>query len=337
MINAAIVGLGWWGKNIVEAVQNKSEKLRFVHGVTKEPDSVRELAQRLDFRLSEDIDAVLNDPQVQAVVLATPHTLHADQVVRVARAGKPVFCEKPLALKRADAARAVAACLDAGVVLGVGQNKRFWPSMAELRRVVATGTLGVVMHIEGHYSNENSSNFFAPWRDLKTETPGAGMTGTGIHLLDAFVNLGGPIAEVRAMFMSHRGGHDPRDTVSALMRYESGVSGFLGAVRASPVYWRVHVFGDEGSVEALGETEVVVRTRGGKTERRQLVKIDSLQAELDAFADAVGGRKPYPITPVEMVETIAAFEAVVTALDTDRPVVLREREGSGPTAQKARL
>src|SRR4029079_3689790 len=135
-------------------------------------------------------------------------------------------------------------CKKAGVAIAVGQNKRFWPSMVELRKVVASGVLGRVLHIEGHYSNENSSNFFAPWRDLPTETPGAGMTGTGIHLLDAFVNLGGPVSRVQAQFMSKRGGHDPRDTVSALFRFENGVSGFLGAVRASPFYWRVHVFGD---------------------------------------------------------------------------------------------
>jgi predicted dehydrogenase len=276
---------------------------------------------------------VLADKAVQAVVLATPHTLHADQIVRVARAGKPVFCEKPLALLHADAERAVAACREAGVPIGVGQNKRFWPSMAELRRVVASGALGTVMHIEGHYSNENSSNFFAPWRDLPTETPGAGMTGTGIHLLDAFVNLGGPVAQIQAQFMSHRGGHDPRDTVSALFRFENGLSGFLGAVRASPFYWRVHVFGDAGSVEAIGETEVIVRLSGGKVERREFPKIDSLLAEFDAFAAAVEGGAPYPITPAEMVNTIGAFEATVRSLDSGKPVELRAMAPSVPVTR----
>jgi len=64
-------------------------------------------------------------PSVQAIVLATPHSLHADQVVQVARAGKAVFCEKPLSLTCADAQRAVDACKTAGVAIGVGQNKRF--------------------------------------------------------------------------------------------------------------------------------------------------------------------------------------------------------------------
>jgi len=320
MINAAIIGLGWWGRNIVQCVQGKSTKLRFVHGVSKEIDAALPIAEANGFTLSDDLEQALADKRVQAVVLATPHSLHADQIVRVAAAGKPVFCEKPLSLKRADAERAVAACAKAGIALGVGQNKRFWPSMVELRRVVASGALGRIMHIEGHYSNENSGMHFSAWRDSPGESPGGGMTGTGIHLLDAFVSVGGPISEVNARVVTHRTGRDPRDAASVMFRFASNVSGYFGLVRASPIYWRVHVFGDEGSVEALGETEVVVRSRGGKTDRREFPKVDSILVEMDAFADAVHGRAPYPITPAEMVDTIAAFEAIIQSMETGQPV-----------------
>ena len=320
MINAAIIGLGWWGKNILQCVQGRSAKLRFVHGVSKETDAAVPIAETHGLTLSDDLERALSDKRVEAVVLATPHSLHADQIVRVAAAGKPVFCEKPLALKHADAERAVAACARAGVPIGVGQNKRFWPSMAELRRVAASGALGRLMHIEGHYSNENSGLHFSSWRESPGESPGGGMTGTGIHLLDAFVGLGGPVAEVGARVVTHRGGPDPRDAASVMFRFTNDLSGYFGLVRASPFYWRVHVFGDDGSVEALGETAIVVRTRGGHEERREFQKVDSLLAEMDAFADAVSGRAPYPITPVEMVDTIAAFEAIIESMQTGQPV-----------------
>jgi predicted dehydrogenase len=316
MINAAIVGLGWWGKSIADAVQGKSRKLRFVHGVTQELEATRDYAQSKGFRLSATLEEALADPAVQAVVLATPHSLHCRQVMQVAAAGKAVFCEKPLSLTRADAERAVAACSKAGVPLGVGQNKRFWPSCTELRRVVASGALGRIMHVEGHYSNEHSSKFFAPWRDLPSETPGAGMTGTGIHILDAFANIAGPAEQITAQFISHRAGADPRDTVSVLFKFRNGISGFLGAVRASPLYFRVHVFGDEGSVEALDETRTIIRLRGGKTEVKEFPKIDSVLAEIDAFADAVAGIAPYPITTAEMVDTIGSFETIINSIRT---------------------
>jgi len=320
MINAAIVGLGWWGRNIVQSVQGKSVKLRFVHGVSKEIDAALPLAEAHGFTLSDDLEKALADPRVDAVVLATPHSLHADQIVRVAAAGKPVFCEKPLALKRADAERAVAAVRKAGVPIGVGQNKRFWPSMAELRRVVASGALGRIMHIEGHYSNENSGLHFSTWRDSPVESPGGGMTGTGIHVLDAFVGLGGAVAEVSAQVSRFRAGADPRDAAAVMLRFANGLSGYFGLVRASPFCWRVQVFGDDASVEALGETELVARSRGGKVERREFARVDSILAEFDAFADAVARRAPFPITPEEMVNTIAAFDAIIRSMETGKPV-----------------
>ncbi len=322
MIKAAIVGLGWWGKNIADAVQGKSSKLQFIHGVTHEIDATRDYAKAKDFKLSATLEEALADAEVQAVVLATPHSLHADQIVQVAHAGKAVFCEKPLSLTRADAQRAVAACKAAGIPIGVGQNKRFWPSTVEMRRVIASGALGRIMHVEGHYSNEHSSKFFAPWRDLPTETPGAGMTGTGIHILDAFANIAGPAEKITAQFIAHREGADPRDTVSVLFKFANGISGFLGAVRASPLYFRIHVFGDEGSVEALDETRTIIRLKGGKTEVKDFPKIDSVLAEIDAFADAVAGVAPYPISTDEMINTIASFEAIINSIQTDGTIKL---------------
>ena len=90
MINAAIIGLGWWGKNHLAAAQGKSKKLRFVHGVSKEIDAALPLAEAHGFTLSDDLERALADPRVQAVVLATPHSLHTEQIVRVAAAGKAV-------------------------------------------------------------------------------------------------------------------------------------------------------------------------------------------------------------------------------------------------------
>src|SRR6266513_1371311 len=99
------------------------------------------------------LDVVLADPSIDAVVLATPHSLHCEQIVAAAAAGKAVFCEKPLALKKAEAARAIDACRAAGVVLGVGTDKRFFPSLRELLRMVKSGELGKILHVEAHFSN----------------------------------------------------------------------------------------------------------------------------------------------------------------------------------------
>src|SRR5436305_12740548 len=175
MIDAAIVGLGRWGKTLVEAVQGSSDRLRFTRAVSRDPDKLRDFATMHRIGLVTGLDQVLADPAIDAVVLATPHSLHCEQIMAAAAAGKAVFCEKPLSLKKADAARAIEACHAAGVVLGVGTDKRFFPSLQELLRLVKNGELGKILHIEAHFSNEVAGTF-TEWRYSPEESPAGGMT-----------------------------------------------------------------------------------------------------------------------------------------------------------------
>ena len=323
MLNAAIVGLGNWGRKLVTSVQGKSSHLRFVRAVVRNIDSAHEFATQNDLALSNDFAATLADPAIQAIVLATPHTLHAEQIIAVAAAGKPVYCEKPLTLKRADAIRAVEACSKAGVLLAVGHDKRFWPSMQALTRIVQSGELGEILHIEGHNSNETSRTAFASWRASPEESPGGGMTGTGIHMVDAFVGLIGPVKRVQCLLMSRRPPPDVLDTVSVLFEFANGVSGTMSSIRATPLYWRAHVFGNLGSAEAIGPTELVLRKTGGAAPvRMNFDPADALRGELEAFAIAAGGGVPYPITPAQMIETVAAFEAIVQSMQSGQPMVV---------------
>ena len=314
VIGAAIVGLGRWGRSLVESAQGTSDKLRFVLGVEPGVGAAREFCASHRLRLVPALDEALADGAVHAVVLATPHSLHLPQVLAAAAAGKPVFCEKPLALTQAHARQMVDACQRAGIVLGVGQNRRWWPAMQELARLVAAGELGKLLHIEGHNSNENSNAVTGGWRTLESESPGGGMTGAGLHALDAMVGIAGPVKRVKAQLIERKPPPAPQDTASALLEFESGVSGLLATVRATPFYWRMQAFGTRGNAEVLGETELVLRMSGARPERRTLAAVDSLRAELEAFADAVQGRAPFPISPVQMLDTVGAFERVVAAL-----------------------
>lgn len=322
MLNAAMVGLGRWGQTILNSVQGKSGRIRIVHGVSKEPEIAAPLAQRHGFRLSTDLRDALADPEVGAVLLATPHSLHVEQVRMVAAAGKPVWCEKPLALTRAEAARAIAAVEAAGVPLGTGNNKRCFASMRELARIVKSGELGEIIHIEGHFSNEHSTRVAGGWRDDPAESPGAGMTGAGLHVLDAFVNLAGPIRSVHAHCAVRKAPPDPRDAVAGLVQFASGATGLFATVRAAPMFWRIHVFGTLGSAEARGEDEIVVAKIGGEPEHRRLEHADSLRVLLECFADAVEGKAPFPVTPPQMLDLIGAFEATIVSLAENRTVTV---------------
>ena len=326
MIEAAVVGLGRWGQTIVNAVQGKSARLRFVRGICKEPDAMAAFAAKHAFDLSTRLEDAIADPRVRAVVLATPHSLHVDQVVAVAKAGKAVWCEKPLALTLAEAERAVAACRRAGVVLGLGNSKRTFASMLELKRIVAAGTLGDVLHVEGHFTNEHSTRVKGGWRDDPRESPGAGMTGAGLHILDAFVNLVGPVTRIDARLYSQKPPPDPRDAVAALVDFASGATGVMATVRAGPTYWRVHAFGTKGWAEALGETRLTVAPMGQEPQPRTLPATDSLAALLDAFAAAVEGGPAFPVAPEQMLDVVAAFEALIASIGAGRPVAVAARQ-----------
>lgn len=323
MIKAAIIGLGRWGKSLVASVQGTSTRIRFVHGVSKEPDEVRDFARQHGFRLSTEFADAVADPEVQAVFLATPHSLHVDQVVAVAAAGKHAWCEKPLALRRGEAERAVEACRKAGVVLGSGNNKRCFASMRELKRVVAGGTLGDILHIEGHFSNDHSTRVSGGWRDDPAESPGFGMTGAGLHVLDAFVNLAGPLRSVHAKGFSRKPPPDPRDVTAVLAEFASGATGLMATVRATLPFWRVHVFGTKGMAEARGEDTLTLAYLGGKPESTTYEHVDSLRALTESFADAVEGRSPFLVSPQQMLDLIGAFEAVVSSLHAQTAVELR--------------
>jgi predicted dehydrogenase len=320
MINAAVIGLGRWGQSLVNAVQGKSGRIRFVHGVTKEPDQAREFAARHGFTLSTDLADALADPAVEAVFLATPHSLHVEQVIAVAKAGKPVWCEKPLALTRAEAKRAVDACAAAGVVLASGNNKRCFASMRELARVVAAGALGDILHVEGHFSNDHSTRVSGGWRDDPRESPGGGMTGAGLHVLDAFVNLAGAVRVVDARLCARKPSPDPRDALAVLVQFASGATGTFATVRAAVPYWRIHVFGTKGWAEARDEDTLTIGMIGAPARTCTFEHVDSLAVLIDSFADAVAGRAPFLVPTGQMLDVIAAFEAIIASLDTGAPV-----------------
>jgi predicted dehydrogenase len=323
MIHAAIAGLGRWGRALVEASLGH-ERIRITRAVEPEIGGARGFCAQHHLELTGHLEAVLNDDTIDAVLLATPHSLHPAQVIACAAARKQVFCEKPLALSRAGAARLFKACRDAGVVLAVGHNRRFWPAMRALRETVGSGELGTILHVEGHNSNENSQKLTGGWRLSALESPGGGLTGAGLHVLDAFVSLLGPVRRVCAQLHQRDAGPPPLDTAVLMLDFVNGVTGQLSTVRATPLYWRIHVFGTTGSAEVLDECTMILRRSGHAPRRLDYPAIDVLRSELDAFADAVESRRSFPVPEAEVLATLSAFEAALQSMTAGAAVACDE-------------
>ena len=150
MINAAIVGLGWWGKTLVEALADGSDVMRFSAVTTRtvSPD-VEAFAKQHKLRLLDSYEAMLADPKIDAVVLATPPSGHVQADDR--RGG----CRQARVLRKAVHATPrrkprprSRPCARRSVTLGVGYNRRFHPEMIKLRERIRSGGLGIIQHIE---------------------------------------------------------------------------------------------------------------------------------------------------------------------------------------------
>ena len=337
MINAAIVGLGWWGKTLVEAVSGVSDDIRFVAATTRSlSDDAREFAKEHNLKLHASYEDILADPDIDAVVLVTPNSLHSAQTIAAAEHGKHVFCEKPFALTGADAAAAVAAAEAAGVVVGVGYNRRFHPEMNKLRDMIKAGDLGTILHVEATMTFPNGLFLDADaWRASKSETPCGGLTPMGVHAIDGMIDLCGDIDQVYSQSFRRAVKVDADDTTSILFRMKEGMSGYLATMTATGGGFNFQVYGSKGFVKLEGMTHVA----GDSSENRrfglfgnctfkpikgpaktwQAEKFDVSRKALELFARAAAGGDPYPISPAEIIHGSAVTESIVRSAETGLP------------------
>ena len=335
MIRAAIIGLGTWGQHLVRNVQGISNTIQFTAFATRTPAKAAEFAAAHGLRMLENYEAALADPDIDAVVLATPHRQHTDQIVAAAAAGKHVFSEKPLGVSAADAARAAQACADAGVILGVGYNWRYQPALREIRRLIDDGTLGRVLHLEGNFCGPSAYRFpQGHWRHDRQEGPAGGMTGRGVHVVDAMLYLAGHIEQVTAQSFRLVQDFGMDDTTSMLLRFASGATGYLGTVIASAETWRLQVFGSNawvevGDVEHLTTWDLRVckidRANIGAKHPPEVIsfpKTSTERAELEDFAAHIRAGTPMALPGGDAVHNVALLGAIMASIESGGPVRL---------------
>jgi len=321
MLRAAIFGPGNWGVRLIDSVQGKSDKIVFVSAVTRDPAAKRDLAARFGLSLTASGEDVLSDKSIDAVVLATPHSQHADQIVAAAEAGKHVFAEKPFTLTRADAERAIAACRSAGITLQVGFNRRHAPAYVEMQKRIAAGEIGILRHLEGDFSGPPSYQTEpGNWRSNQVESPGGAMTARGVHVLDSMLHLAGPVESVSAFSERLQHTIDVDDTTACALRFANGVTGLLTTLHAAVPFYRIHAFGSAGALEMRGETELLLSHLDGRVQRFEYAPVDKERAVLEAFADAIARRAPFVIPPEEIVNGVAATEAIAESARSGRLV-----------------
>jgi predicted dehydrogenase len=324
MIRAAIVGIGTWGQNLVASVQGKSELIQFAAGTTRSPAKAADFCSRHGIQLFNSYEELLKSREIEAIVLATPHSMHAGQIIAAAEARKHVFTEKPLGLDKESSERAAAACAEHGVTLAVGYNWRFQPALQEIRRMLEDGRLGKLLHIEGNFCGPSAYRFGAEhWRHDRAEVPAGGMTGRGVHVVDAMLYLAGKIDSVQAQSDRLVQDFGMDDTTSMLFRFKGGATGYLGTVIATAETWRMQVFGSRGwaevgGVEHLSTWDMKIClidekniARKQKPQAMTFAPVSTERAELEHFARAAKERRGLALAGGDEVHNAAVLEAIV--------------------------
>jgi predicted dehydrogenase len=317
--------MGRWGGRLTESVQGSS-KIKIVKGISRDPEKHKEFSQRTGIKVVSSYGRVLKDPEIGAVILATPHSLHVKQIQQAAKAGKHVFCEKPLTLTRKAAEKAIEACRAAGVTLSIGFNRRHAPSFVEMMNRIRAGAIGDVLHVEATHSGPTGYSLDkASWRSTRSEAPAGGMTARGVHTLDAMIQIAGPVASVYAFSDKRKlpADIDMDDTTSMLMKFAGGATGSLSTVFVTADLYTVRVFGSKGWIELRGDTELILRGLQGQPERVTLQAVDKERAELEAFADAVAEKKNFVVPPEEAVNGVAVLEAIEVSARKGKPVKIQ--------------
>ncbi len=317
MIKAAIVGFGWWGKTIARELA-ASEAIR-PNLVIDPDDKSRQAAAALGLKTGATFESALENPSVDAVILCSPHKQHASQIIAAAKAGKHVFCEKPLCTTAEEGNAATGAVSAAGVQLGIGHERRFEPAIIDMRRRLEEGEYGTALLLEGNFSQDKFLSLPpGNWRLSPSEAPVGPLSATGIHLVDLSIAIFGTPKQVWARLATRGSSFANGDTLSITLGFENDATAIITAILATPFVGRFALYGSKGWIEIRDRThpeqpsgwDVTTVLRGKEPASSFWPPHPAVRDNLEAFAAAIRGEVPYPVSLMEMAANVRAFEAI---------------------------
>lgn len=278
----------------------------------------------------QNVDELLEHPDVEAVLIASPTPLHAEQIEAAARAGKAVFCEKPVALNLKETQDALAVVQERGVPFQIGFNRRFDAGFREVARAIHAGDLGRVEMFRSQSSDPT------PPPESYVATSGGIFLDSVIHDLDIARFMAGEITRVtalgRVLVAPYMETHGDVDTSILTLEFVGGAIGVIQNSRRTVHGYdlRVEVHGERGKLvtEAERATPIWRYSEAGIQSDYVYYFIerfrDAYRAEVQAFVDAVReGRMPMPGAE----DALAALQVALAAtksLKEKRPVKVAE-------------
>ena len=331
-VKVGIVGLGRWAKVLARAVV-KSDRIRIVTGFSRSAEKRAAFAMEMGVPAAPDMQTLLADPEIKGVILTVPNEQHLPMAEQVARAGKHVYTEKPIAHTLEDGLRIAALEKQYGVTVTVGHSARLMAGVRIMREMIDRGELGRVAFMEANFSNERALELTREtWRWYKDRAPGGPLSQLAIHQFDVLHYLGGEISEVTSMASKLSPvGAEVDDQSMTLMKFADGKIGYVGSCWTSPGIFAVRVFGSKGLMhyeidfgmwdtpDRLHTTSTLYIQRGkdgyAKREEIKLPPSDMFRAELEMFADSCVTGKVRELSAHNGNVAVAVVYAALRSID----------------------
>ena len=330
-VKVGIVGLGRWAKVLTRAAA-KSGKIRIVAGYSRSADTRAAFAREMGVPAAPDMQTLLADPAIKGVILTVPNEQHLLMAEQVARAGKHVYTEKPIAHTLEDGLRIAALEKQYGVTVTVGHSARLMAGVRIMREMIDRGELGRVAFMEANFSNERALELTREtWRWYKDRAPGGPLSQLAIHQFDVLHYLGGEISAVTSMASKLSPvGAEVDDQSMTLMKFADGKIGYVGSCWTSPGIFAVRVFGSKGLMhyeidfgmwdtpDKLHITSTLYIQRGkdgyAKREELKLPPSDMFCAELEMFAESCVTGEVHELTAYNGNVAVAVVNAALASL-----------------------
>ena len=331
-VKLGIVGLGRWAKVLTRAAA-KSDKLKIVAGYSRSEEKRSMFEQETGVRPAPDLATLLADPEIKGVILTVPNEQHLPVAEQVAKAGKHIYTEKPIANTLEDGLRIEALQKDHGVQVVVGHSARLLVGTRMMKRAIDQGDLGRVAFIEANFSNERALELTPQtWRWYKDKAPGGPLSQLAIHQFDALHYLGGDIVEVSSMASKLSPvGAEVDDQSMTLMRFTDGKVAYVGSCWTSPGIYAIRVFGSKGLMHyeldfstwdtpgEIHKSSTLYIQRGkdgyGKREEIAIPEGDMFRDELELFAESCATNRPCELTARNGNVAVAVVYAALRSIE----------------------
>ncbi len=288
-------------------------------------------------KAAEDWHEFINDPAIDAVIVATPDQLHLEMTSAFLKAGKHVLCEKPMALTMEECEAMMQAEKDSGKKLMVGQVSRFAPAFAKAKKMIDDGMIGELFFVESEYAHDYSKARGA--NDWRVTPERHAVIGGGCHAIDLLRWIAGDPTEVYALSNRKCLTDWPVDDCSiAVMKFPNNVNGkVLTSIGCKRNYTMRSVFyGTKGTIICdnknsfltffTGEEQHPAYRKEWFTIPQQIpvsIANHNTKAELEMFLKAIINDEPVAISPMEGASTVAVCCAVVESCKTGMPVKVK--------------